>query len=158
MTYLSIKQQGSVLVITLVILLIITLISVTNLTSASNQTRIINNVQQANQTFNAAESAMSQALFSMVQTAKTNSNMKAMEVAVIGQTPTKISVTDLKKNHMAVTLTYTANSVNGLRSGISLDASNSDNMIRNINFTIESNAIIANSGITSTIVRGFVYE
>jgi type IV pilus assembly protein PilX len=158
MTYLSTKEQGSVLVITLVILLIITLISVTNLTSASNQTRIINNAQQANQTFNAAEAAMSQALFSMVQTAKANSDMKAMQAAVTGKTPTKISVTDLKKNHMAVTLTYTANSVNGLRSGISLDASNSDNMIRNINFTIESNATIANSGITSTIVRGFVYE
>jgi len=56
------KQNGAVLVVSLVLLLLITLVAITTLSSSTFQTSMVNNVQKRESVFRVAESAAEQSL------------------------------------------------------------------------------------------------
>lgn len=154
-------QRGAILVVCLVVLAIITLISVTELSNAGEQTKMTSNFQQQNTTFQAAESAMSHAMKMISeQTAANEENMMAMGTAMTapGSSATKLKNDTLSINNMEVTVEYRTETENVLRPGISLDSSQNDFMIRKVNFTATSTAVIDGSGANTTIVQGFTYE
>ncbi len=63
---LSKKQHGSTLIICLIILLIMTMLGVTNMRSASMQMKMASNTQSRQNTFHAAEFALSAAEFNII--------------------------------------------------------------------------------------------
>lgn len=155
------KQSGAVLVICLVVLSVITLIAVTELKKAGSQSRMATNSQQYNQTFQTAESAMSHAMLMISEQAVADEgNMIAMANAMSAEEGVEITVsnTELSDSNMSVSVSYSTETTNALRPGISLNASQNDFMIRKVNFTATSTAVIDNSGATSSIVQGFTYE
>lgn len=152
-------QQGAVLVISLVVLAVITLIAVTELSKAGDQTRMATNSQQFNQTFHAAESAMSHAMKKISnQTSSNEANYVAMGNAMEQGVSIKVENNDLSDDNLKVSVSYRTETVNTLRPGISLNASQNDLMIRKVNFTATGTAIIVDSGATATITQGFTYE
>lgn len=154
-------QQGAVLVISIVVLAVITLIAVSELSKAGDQTRMTANSQQFNQTFHAAESAMSHAMKMISeQSSSSEANMAAMGSAMTADEGVAISVDndDLSDDNMDVSVSYRTETVNALRPGISLNASQNDFMIRKVNFTATGTAIITGSGASATITQGFTYE
>lgn len=154
-----VTQRGAVLVVTIVILFLITLISITQLSSANNQHKMVTNLQQFNQTFNAAESALAEAFHGVENmTTIANKNMAAMADAVSSQKSEKVDMHSLSDKSLSISLTYTAIPNTALHAGISLDASSSDVMIQHVNFIVKSTAKIKNSGATSTISKGVIYE
>jgi len=161
MNYSINKQRGAVLVICLVVLAVITLIAVSELSKAGDQSRMATNSQQYNQTFQGAESAMDHAMKMISeQTTANETNMAALGSAINVEDGSEIVVpnTALSHNNMTVSVAYKTETVNVLRAGISLDSSQNDSMIRKVNFTATSTAVIENSGAVSTIVQGFTYE
>jgi Tfp pilus assembly protein PilX len=159
--YLYSKQRGAVLVTSLVVLSVITLIAVTELSKAGDQSRMATNSQQYNQTFQTAESAMSHAMIMISEQAVVDDgNIIAMGNAMNADEGLEVTVinTQLSQNNINVSVSYRTEITNVLRPGISLDASQNDFMIRKVNFTATSTAVITNSGATSAIEQGFTYE
>ncbi|MGB0833651.1 MAG: PilX N-terminal domain-containing pilus assembly protein [Psychrobium sp.] len=153
------SQRGAVLVVSLVILLVMTLISTSELSNAHNQTRMVNNAQQANLTFNSAESALIQALESIAAPSpESTNNIDAMNNSTAGSVATNIVINAFNVEGLTIKLTYQSTPKNTLRPGVSLDASNDDNIIRDVNFELTSTATIDSSGANATLIRGFTYE
>ncbi|MGB1297071.1 MAG: pilus assembly PilX family protein [Psychrobium sp.] len=153
------SQRGAVLVVSLVILLVMTLISTSGLSNAHNQTRMVSNAHQANLTFNSAESALLQALESITAPSpESANNIDSMNNSNTGSVITNVIDNAFNVEGLTIKLTYRSTPKNMLRSGVSLDASNDDNIIRNVNFELTSTATIDSSGVNATLVRGFTYE
>ncbi|MGB0898963.1 MAG: pilus assembly PilX family protein [Psychrobium sp.] len=155
------SQRGAILVLSLIVLTVITLISVTELSKAGEQSRMTSNFQQQSITFNAAESAMAHSMKMLSgQPSSTEENMAAMagSITAADDVEMKVNNTQLSTDKMKVSVSYRSNTVNALRAGISLDSSQNDFMIRNVNFTATSTANNDSSGARTTIVQGFTYE
>lgn len=161
MNYTHTAQRGAILVISLIVLSVITLISVTELSKAGEQSRMASNFQQQNITFNAAESAMAHSMKMISEQGSSDEeNMAAMGNSMNADDGVEMQVTNtqLSSDSMKVTVSYRSNTVNALRAGISLDSSQNDFMIRNVNFTATSTATNESSGARTSIEQGFTYE
>lgn len=155
------KQQGAVLVITLVILAVITLISVSELNQAGQQVKMITNVQQRDLSFQAAESAMSEAMSKISkQESDTEQNIVAMSQSINSPNGAPISITNttMTTSDMNVNMAFKAAPANVLRSRNSITADENDPTVRHFNFTATSTATITDTGAKTTIVQGFTYE
>ena len=155
------KQQGAVLVITLVILAVITLISVAELNQAGQQVQMITNVQQRDLSFQAAESAMSESMdIISSRPSSTEKNIVAMAQSTDTANGAAVSTTNTRMttSDMTVTVSYQAAAANPLRLDNSITAAENDPTIRHFNFTATSTATIISSGATTTVVQGFTYE
>lgn len=155
------NQRGAILVLSLIVLTVITLISVTELSKAGEQSRMSSNFQQQNITFNAAESAMAYSMKMISEQSSANeANMTAMANSMSAEDGVEMEVanTQLSTDKMKVAVSFRSNTVNSLRAGISLDSSQNDFMIRNVNFTATSTANNDSSGARTTIIQGFTYE
>lgn len=155
------KQQGAVLVITLVILAVITLISVSELNQAGQQVKMITNVQQRDLSFQAAESAMSEAMSKISkQESDTEQNIVAMSQSINSPNGAPISITNttMTTSDMNVNMAFKAAPANVLRSRTSITADENDPTVRHFNFTATSTATITDTGAKTTIVQGFTYE
>ncbi|MCG7530611.1 hypothetical protein MHM98_04470 [Psychrobium sp. MM17-31] len=153
------SQRGAVLVVSLVVLLVITLISTSQLSNAQSQSRMVSNAQQASITFNSAESALINALSSIaIPNVDSQNNMSAMNTSMTEGTEATILDNSFDVEGLTVRLTYKSTPRSSLRAGVSLDASNDDNIIRDVSFEITSTASFNNSGANATLSRGFIYE
>ena len=169
-------QQGAALIVCLVLIVIITLISVTGLDNASMQQKMAANSQQHNETFQAAESSIDNAISQINGTSSvTNqdgdlvnavSDNEELHTALKGKAnipgdqhqissvPSELS----KKNHMDVSTTYQYLSEVTNPYGYSLDADENSTTIPGHRFIITGQATINASGATTTIEQGIEYK
>lgn len=150
-----IKQKGAVLAITLVILVLITLISVSELNQAGQQIKMVNNSQQRNLTFQAAESALLQMTKTLTQYMLSGGEI--IDGAVITEPNNSLST-----DNMSVSVTYRVEIINdfnaNINSGMSLNANENIPQIKQVNFVITSIAHIPSSGVKSVLEQGVIYE
>ncbi|MDP2561851.1 PilX N-terminal domain-containing pilus assembly protein [Psychrobium sp. 1_MG-2023] len=151
----NIKQQGAALVICLVLLLVITLISIAGLSDAADQEKMASNAQQYNQTFQAAEGAMSQAL-NIINGG--NSAQLSAAMAAGFDTPIDKTATGLETSYMDVTISYTHKKVSSIPTGISLNADENSVVIGEVRFVLDSEAKMPQSGATTKLSQGISYE
>jgi len=170
------QQSGVALVIGLVLMLVITLIAVAGLTNSSIQAKMASNLQQRNDTFQAAESAISQVMIEIsgipsykvpcgegcqpnVVAAVAGSSQVLSSVMDLGHgNQKKVSLTDLAPANIAVSITYTYLQSSGLTVGISLNADENSTIIGPTKFILEGDAVMAASGAKAKISQGISYE
>jgi len=145
------RQKGAVLVITLVILVLITLMSVSELNQAGQQVKMVQSAQQRNLTFQAAENALLHA------TTFINEQLTA-DIEIIDGAIVTIPNNSLSTDNIDVSVTYRANIINHLNSGVSLDANENTPQTKQINIVITSTAYIPSSGIKTVLEQGLSYE
>jgi len=156
------SQSGVVLVVGLVLILVITLIAIAGLSNSAVQTKLSSNTQQKNDTFQAAESALSHAIIEIegvpLGGIAGNSDALANAMERGNGIEDEVGITYLTSTLMDVSVTYSYLESSGLQSGISLNADENSTIIGQRKFILEGNAAMSGSGAKSKISQGISYE
>jgi type IV pilus assembly protein PilX len=148
------RQEGAVLVISLVLLLVLTLIGVAGMNSSTMQERMAANAQNSNRAFQGAESSVWALLEQLYDNDLTmlRDSMKAA---------------DEKSDEVSYTLD-SAKGITGTRqarylgeviitSGSSMDANESSSLLKGYRYELKGTAEMAGSGAGTTIYKGIEY-
>jgi|GEM_PF-1699248 len=156
------SQRGVVLVIGLLLILIITLIAVAGLSNSAVQSKLSSNAQQKNDTFQAAESALSHAIIEIegvpLGGIAGNSDALANAMERGNGIEDEVGITYLTNTLMSVSVTYSYLESSSLQSGISLNADENSTIIGARKFILEGNSAMSSSGAKSQISQGISYE
>jgi len=147
-------QRGAVLIVSLVVLLVLTLIGVAGMNSSVMQERMAVNAQNANRTFQAAESMVG-ALTNQLYANNLDLLRESMQAA------------DSKSSTVTVKVD-TANGIEGsyqarflgeviMTSGSSMDANESSSDLKGYRYELIGEADMDNTGASSRIAKGIEY-
>ncbi len=162
LTAMNRSQEGVALVIGLVLVLVITLIALAGFSNSTLQAKMATNSQQRNTTFQAAESALSNAIIEIegipMGGIPGNSEVLAKAIERGSGVTSVVAIDKLKTPTMDVTVSYTYQETSGLATGISLNADENSTIIGRTKFILEGNAVMTASGAKTRISQGISYE
>lgn len=155
-------QAGVALVVGLVLVLVITLIAIAGFSNSTVQAKMATNSQQRNTTFQAAESALSNAIIEIegIPMGGIPGNSEVLAKAIERGTGVThvVAIDKLKTTTMDVSVSYTYQETSGLATGISLNADENSTIIGRTKFILEGNAVMTASGAKTRISQGISYE
>ncbi|WP_372972606.1 PilX N-terminal domain-containing pilus assembly protein [Marinobacter sp.] len=148
------QQRGAVLVISLVILLVITLIGVAGMNSSVMQERMAANAQNANRTFQAAESSIGALLDQLY-----NSNLSMLRDAMQDANDLSPEQSFSVDPGEGINGTYQARYLGEIiiTSGSSMDANESSTLLKGYRYELRGSATMDNTGAASTVFKGIEY-
>ncbi|OUS06709.1 hypothetical protein A9Q81_02170 [Gammaproteobacteria bacterium 42_54_T18] len=144
-------QQGSVLIVALVILFVVTLMAMSGLKNANVQERMAANAQHSNTAFQSAESAASKVLKDVgsgIQTAMINTQF------VLGNVSPEVSV-DMHNKDVSAKVKIMYLGENKIPLGMSLGVDQGGPFPQR--FEIQGSASVSTSGAQVAVFQGFEY-
>lgn len=148
------RQEGAVLVISLVLLLVLTLMGVAGMNTSTMQERMAANAQNSNRAFQGAESsvwALLEQLYdndlSLLRDSMKSADEKSNVVSYTLDSSQGITGTHQARYLGEVIIT----------SGSSMDANESSPMLKGYRYELKGTATMAGSGAGTTIYKGIEY-
>lgn len=148
------RQQGAVLVVSLIILVVMTLIGIASMSTSLMQEKMASNAQNTNITFQAAESAIG-ALISNVLTGSQGDLSDAMNAPDLTGPLIDYDISDPDVD-AGYQVTYMG--VVALTSGGSLDADESSTTLQAHRFDVAATGIVSATNAQSVIRQGIEYR
>ena len=130
------KQEGAVLLISIILLLVLTLISLSALNSSTIQEISSSNYQNENEVFQSTESALANQVSSSIN--KTNLDLLQASMLLNGEYSPQIQFTSLQNPDIITFFSVRHDGAIVLEEGLSLDIDNSSALITGQNFSFES--------------------
>ncbi len=148
------RQQGAVLIVSLIILLVLTLIGVAGMNTSVLQERMAVNAQNSNRAFQAAESSV-----------------RALADELYADDLTLLRESMKDANDKSSVKTFTADAANGITatyqaeylgeviitSGSSMDANESSTLLKGFRYELRGTATMDGTGAASTVFTGIEY-
>lgn len=147
------RQSGAVLVIGLIVLLVVTLLGVAGMNSSLMQERMAANAQNANRTFQAAESSVG-VLTKILMDGDLSILQEAMgaEDEMSNSVSYSIGGADMTSSYQA---RYLGEII--ISSGSSMDASESTTLLKGYRFELSGVSTMPTTGASTTIYKGVEY-
>lgn len=148
------RQEGAVLVISLVLLLVLTLIGVAGMNSSTMQERMAANAQNSNRAFQGAESSVWALLEQLYDNdlSLLRDSMKSADEKSSVVSYTLDSAKGITGTHQARFLGEVI-----ITSGSSMDANESSSLLKGYRYELKGTAEMAGSGAGTTIYKGIEY-
>lgn len=148
------RQQGAVLIVSLIILLVLTLIGIAGMNTSVLQERMAVNAQNSNRAFQAAESSV-----------------RALADELYADDLTLLKESMKNANDKSSVKTFTADAANGITatyqaeylgeviitSGSSMDANESSTLLKGFRYELRGTATMDGTGAASTVFTGIEY-
>jgi len=148
------RQQGAVLIVSLIILLVLTLIGIAGMNTSVLQERMAVNAQNSNRAFQAAESSV-----------------RALADELYADDLTLLRESMKDANDKSSVKTFTADAANGITatyqaeylgeviitSGSSMDANESSTLLKGFRYELRGTATMDGTGAASTVFTGIEY-
>ncbi|WP_322002500.1 PilX N-terminal domain-containing pilus assembly protein [Marinobacter alexandrii] len=148
------RQQGAVLIVSLIILLVLTLIGLAGMNTSVLQERMAVNAQNSNRAFQAAESSV-----------------RALADELYADDLTLLRESMKDANDKSSVKTFTADAANGITatyqaeylgeviitSGSSMDANESSTLLKGFRYELRGTATMDGTGAASTVFTGIEY-
>ncbi|GHD48531.1 type IV pilus assembly protein PilX [Marinobacter persicus] len=148
------RQDGAVLVVSLIVLLVLTLIGVAGMNTSVMQERMAINSQNSNRAFQAAESTL-QALLDDVYDSNLDLLRESMQSG--DDLSSVVDVTLDSENNISGS--YQARFLGEVfvTSGSSMDADESSNNLKGFRYELTGEANMANTGASARVYKGIEY-
>lgn len=148
------RQQGAVLIVSLIILLVLTLVGIAGMNTSVLQERMAVNAQNSNRAFQAAESSV-----------------RALADELYADDLTLLRESMKDANDKSSVKTFTADAANGITatyqaeylgeviitSGSSMDANESSTLLKGFRYELRGTATMDGTGAASTVFTGIEY-
>lgn len=148
------RQQGAVLIVSLIILLVLTLVGIAGMNTSVLQERMAVNAQNSNRAFQAAESSV-----------------RALADELYADDLTLLRESMKDANDKSSVKTFTADATNGITatyqaeylgeviitSGSSMDANESSTLLKGFRYELRGTATMDGTGAASTVFTGIEY-